>query len=184
MDLLPARFTDRRQREWRLELNYTLGKRIQDVTGLDFINAHDGKALMGVIQSDETLVQTLWLFCEEQAGAASIDETEYGRGLDGPTLEQAINALEECVLNFSRPARRAAIQAVREKAHEVEAAQAELVATKVRSPALAQAMATKMAEVSREIDRQLTTANATSGDSATSPPGSSASPPVPTRSGN
>ena len=114
MDLLPARFTDRRQREWRLELNYTLGKHIQDVTGLDFINAHDGKAPMGVIQSDETLVQTLWLFCEEQAGAASIDETEFGRGLDGPTLEQAINALEECVLNFSRPARRAAIQAVRE----------------------------------------------------------------------
>ncbi len=184
MDLLPARFTDRRQREWRLELNYTLGKRIHQVTGLDFINAHDGKALLGVIQSDETLVQTLWLFCEEQAGAASIDETEFGRGLDGPTLEQAINALEECVLNFCRPARRAAIQAVREKAHEVEAAQAELVATKVRSPALAQAMATKMAAVSREIDRQLATALATSGDSATNSPASSESIPAPTRSGS
>ena len=184
MDQLPARFTDRRQREWRLELNYTLGKHIQDVTGLDFINAHDGKALLGVIQSDETLVQVLWLFCEEQADAATVDETEFGRGLDGPTLEQAINALEECVLNFCRPARRAAIQAVREKAHEVEAAQAELVATKVRSPALAQAMATKMAEVSREIDQQLATALATSGDSATSSRASPASLPVPTRSGN
>ena len=184
MDLLPARFTDRRQREWRLELNYTLGKHIHEVTGLDFINAHDGKALLGVIQSDETLVQTLWLFCEEQADAASIDETEFGRGLDGPTLEQAINALEECVLNFCRPARRAAIQAVREKAHEVEAAQAELVATKVRSPALAQAMATKMAAVAREIDRQLATALATSGDSATNSPASSESIPAPIRSGS
>ena len=184
MELLPARFIDRRRREWRLELNYTLGKHIADVTGLDFINAHDGKALLGVMQSDETLVQVLWLFCEEQAVAANVDETEFGRGLDGLTLELAINALEECVLNFCRPARRVAIQAVREKAHEVEAAQAELVATKVRSPALAQAMATKMAEVSREIDRQLATAIATSGDSATSSLGSSASPPVPTRSGN
>ena len=72
MDLLPARFTDRRRREWRLELNYTLGKHILDVTGLDFINAHDGKALLGVIQSDEKLVQVLWLFCEEQAVAANV----------------------------------------------------------------------------------------------------------------
>jgi hypothetical protein len=184
MELLPARFTDRRQREWRIDLNYTLGKHILDVTGLDFINAHDGKALLGVIQSDETLVQVLWLFCEEQAGAASIDETEYGRGLDGPTLELAITALEEAVLNFCRPARRTAIQAVREKAHEVEAAQAELMATKVRSPALSQAMATKMAAVSRDIDQQLATALATSGDSGTSSPASSASPSARTPSGN
>ena len=174
MDLLPARFTDRRQREWRLELNYTLGKHIHEVTGLDFINAHDGKALLGVMQSDETLVQVLWLFCEEQAAATNVDEEEFGRGLDGLALELAINALEECVLNFCRPARRVAIQAVREKAHEVEAAQAELVATKVRSPALAQAMATKMAEVSREIDQQLATAIATSGAAATNSRASSA----------
>ena len=174
MELLPARFTDRRRREWRLELNYTLGKHILDVTGLDFINAHDGKALLGVMQSDEKLVQVLWLFCEEQAVAANVDETEFGRGLDGLTLELAINALEECVLNFCRPARRVAIQAVREKAHEVEAAQAELVATKVRSPALAQAMATKMAEVSREIDQQLATAIATSGAAVTNSRASSA----------
>ena len=174
MDLLPARFTDRRRREWRLELNYTLGKHILDVTGLDFINVHDGKALLGLMQSDEKLVQVLWLFCEEQAIAANVDEAEFGRGLDGLTLELAINALEECVLNFCRPARRVAIQAVREKAHEVEAAQAELVATKVRSPALAQAMATKMAEVSREIDQQLATVIATSGASATSSRASSA----------
>ena len=174
MDLLPARFIDRRRREWRLELNYTLGKHILDVTGLDFINAHDGKALLGVMQSDEKLVQVLWLFCEEQAVAANVDEAEFGRGLDGLTLELAINALEECVLNFCRPARRVAIQAVREKAHEVEAAQAELMATKVRSPALAQAMATKMAEVSREIDQQLATAIATSGAAATNSRASSA----------
>ena len=184
MDQLSARFTDRRQRTWLVELNYALGKHILNVTGLDFINAHDGKALVGVLQSDETLVQVLWLFCEEQAETAKVDETEFGRGLDGPTLEAAINALEEAVLNFCRPARRAAIQAVREKAHEVEAAQADLVATKMRSPALTQAMATKMADVSRTIDEQLATAIATSGGSATNSPASSGSNPVPTRSDN
>lgn len=164
MDQLPAQFTDRRQRVWRLELNYALGKHIQQQTGLDFINAHDGKALLGVIQSDEVLVQVLWLLCEEQAQTASVKEEEFGRGLDGPTLEAAINALEEAVLNFSRPARRLALQAVREKAHEVEAAQAQLVATKVRSPQLAEVMATKMAEVSRQIDQQLAASLSTSGD--------------------
>jgi hypothetical protein len=84
MELLPARFIDRRRREWRLELNYTLGKHIADVTGLDFINARTtARALLGVMQSDETLVQVLWLFCEEQAAATNVDEEEFGRGLDG-----------------------------------------------------------------------------------------------------
>ena len=184
MEQLPARFTDRRRREWRLELNYTLGKHILEVAGLDFMNAHDGKALLGVIQSDETLVQVLWLFCEEQASETNVDEVEFGRGLDGPTLELAITALEEAVLNFCRPARRTAIQAVREKAHELEVAQAELVATKVRSPALSQAMATKMAAVSREIDQQLATALATSGNLGTNSPASSASLPARIPSGS
>lgn len=43
MNTTPAQFTDERDRTWRIELNYTLAKRLRDVTGLDFVNYQDGK---------------------------------------------------------------------------------------------------------------------------------------------
>ncbi len=72
MNTTPAQFTDERNRTWRLELNYTLAKRLRDVTGLDFVNYQDGKALLAIHDSDEKLVQVLWLLCEPQAHAAGV----------------------------------------------------------------------------------------------------------------
>ena len=79
MNTTPAQFTDERNRTWRLELNYSLAKRLRDVTGLDFVNYQDGKALLAIHDSDEKLVQVLWLLCEPQAQAATTS------GLDSHT---------------------------------------------------------------------------------------------------
>ena len=185
METPQAQFTDQRGRAWRLELNYSLAKRLRDVTGLDFVNYQDGKALLAIHDSDEKLVQVLWLLCEAQATAASVGEEEFGTGLGGDALEQAIEALEQALINFSRPARRQAMQAIRDKAHELVAAQTELATTKIRSPQMTRWMEAKLREVSDQIDRKMDEAMpspATSGNSATNGPASSASIPAPTRS--
>lgn len=185
MDAPPVQFADQRGRTWRLELNYSLAKRLRDVTSLDFVNYQDGKALLAIHDSDEKLVQVLWLMCEVQAVAAGITEEDFGSGLGGDALEQGIEALEQALINFSRPARRQAMQAIRDKAHELVTAQTELTATKIRSPKMTQLMATKIQQVSEEIDRRMEEAAQTtsiSGNSAGNVPGSSASPQAPTRS--
>lgn len=182
MDTLAAQFTDQRGRRWLLELNYSLAKRLRDVTNLDFVNYHDGQALLAVHDSDEKLVQILWLLCESQADEAQIAEDEFGAGLGGDSLEQALEALEQALLNFSRPARRQAFAAIRDKAHEVVAAQAKLTESKIRSHQLTQLMETKIQQVSDEIDRRL--AESISGNLAMSGLVSSASTPVRSRSGN
>ena len=100
-------------------------------------------------------------------------------------MEQGIEALEQALLNFSRPAKRQAIAAIRDKAHELVAAQTNLTETKLRSPKVTEFLAAKLAEASAEIDRQIDEqmkTPATSGSSGTSGPASSASIPVPIRS--
>jgi hypothetical protein len=183
MDTPLAQFIDRNGHTWTLELNYSLAKRLRDLTSLDFVNYHDGRALLAIHDSDERLVQVLWLMCESQAKVLNIAEEEFGAALGGDALEQALGALEQALLNFSRPARRQAIQAIRDKAHEMVAAQADLTATKIRSEKVQQLMAAKIRQVSDEIDRQIEEQlQSTSGGSATSGPESSASIPAPTPS--
>lgn len=182
-----SQFVDQRGRTWRLELNYSLAKRLREATSLDFVNYQDGKALLAIHDSDEKLVQVLWLLCESQAQAASVGEEEFGVGLGGDALEQAIEALEQALINFSRPARRQAMQAIRDKAHELVAAQTDLATTKIRSPKVTQLMEAKIREVSEQIDRQIDAAMqtpSTSGNSATSGPVSSGSYPDRSRFGN
>jgi hypothetical protein len=182
-----SQFVDQRGRTWRLELNYSLAKRLREVTSLDFVNYQDGKALLAIHDSDEKLVQVLWLLCESQAQASSVGEEEFGAGLGGDALEQAIEALEQALINYSRPARRQAMQAIRDKAHELVAAQTDLATTKIRSPKVTQLMEAKIREVSEQIDRQIDAAMqtpSTSGNSATSGPVSSGSYPDHSRFGN
>ena len=182
-----ASFIDQRGRTWQLELNYSLAKRLRDVTSLDFVNYQDGQALLAIHDSDEKLVQVLWLLCEPQAVALSLVEEEFGGGLGGDALEQALEALEQALLNFSRPARRQAIAAIRDKAHELVAAQVELTQTKLRSPQVQQLMQAKLAEASAQIDRQIEEqlkTVSTSGNSAGSGQASSESIPAPIRSGS
>ena len=169
-----ASFTDSRSRAWRLELNYALAKRLRDVTGLDFVNYHDGKALLAIHESDEKLVQVLWLLCQEQARDQGIDEEEFGRGLGGDGLEQAIAALEEALVNFSRPAKRQALVAIRDKAHELVKAQQQLAETKIRSPKFQRALEKKIHSVSEEIDRRIESSLSTPGSLASSTPRSPA----------
>jgi hypothetical protein len=185
MNTTPAQFTDDRHRTWRIVLNYSLAKRLRDVTALDFVNYQDGKALLAIHDSDEKLVQVLWLLCEPQAQAAGVSEEEFGAGLGGDALEQGIEALEQALLNFSRPAKRQAIAAIRDKAHELVAAQTNLTETKLRSPKVTEFLAAKLAEASAEIDRRIDeqlTASPTSGSSGSNGPASSASIRAPTRS--
>ncbi len=163
-------FTDTREREWRLELNYALAKRLRDITGLDFVNYHDGQALLAIHESDEKLVQVLWLLCQERAIELGVDEEDFGRGLGGEALEAAITALEEALVNFSRPAKRQAIEAIREKAHELVTAQQKLATSKIRSPKFQQAMEKKLHNVSVEIDRRIEAAVSTPGKSVASTP--------------
>lgn len=163
METTPAFFIDTRGRRWHLAFDFSLAKRVREHAGLDFVNYADGKALLAIHADDEKLVQVLWLLVAEEARAVGIEEEDFGRGLGGDALEQALTALEQALLNFSRPAKRQALEAIRERAHEVVAAEAQMVQTKIRSPKFKQAIDRRIKKVADQVDQAIEKAS-TAGD--------------------
>ena len=170
MQLNMPEFTDTRGHTWPLAFDYSLARRIKKEAGLDFVNAHDGKAIEAIYRSDEKLVQVLWLLCQEQAAREQIDEEDFGRGLAGDALGSAIDALQEALVLFSRPANRPVLTQILAKAREAQAAEQELVIAKLTSEKVTELMRAKARQVSQEIDRQLDALIRTPGRSPTSGP--------------
>ena len=161
--MVSATFTDTLGRVWRLELNFSLGKRIRTATGLDLVNFHDGRALITMHEDVEKLVQVLWLLCAGQAEANGIDEESFGTGLGGDALEQAAHAIEQALVNFTRPAMRPAIQAIRTKTNKVMMQKGQLIEEKVNSAKFEMAMAKKLKITADQIDRQIEKSASTPG---------------------
>ncbi len=155
--LQPHEFHDNQQRTWRLEFTVGLAKRIRRLTSLDFVNAADGKALRAIAFDDEKLVQVLWLLCAEQCEAAGVVEEAFGMGLAGDQLGDAILALQEALVSFSRPDKRPAMQAILDRARKAQQKAVELVVQKVNSPAMDQALDREIKKAGDKIDEQLAT---------------------------
>lgn len=148
-------FTDTKSRVWHLELSIGLALAIRAKLKVDFLNLLDGKALDAVSRSDETLVNVLWLICAEQAQAAGVDEVEFAMGLGGDALGEAIEALLEALVLFTRPDNRPAIQKVLAKVREVHGRQVQLAVRKCDSPAMEQTIQAHLRKVERQTDSRL-----------------------------
>jgi hypothetical protein len=117
----PGLWRDNKDRQWLIELDYALCKRIKSETRIDLPGSMDGQAWFTLQSSIEKLVEVLWVCCEEQADQAGVDETSFGKGLGGDAIDRARAALERAWLLFCPAAQRrlaqhilAQIQATRE----------------------------------------------------------------------
>lgn len=128
-----ATFKDLGGNEWIIGFNIGNCRRLLELTRLDFANAHDGKAVSEIQADDSKMVQVLWLLVEEQAKLKGIDEDAFWQKLDGNVLEEAQNAIEEAVLGFTRPERRAALKAILDKKREAMAKAMGLAIAKVQA---------------------------------------------------
>lgn len=110
-----ASFKDVNGTVW--EVSFTIGKcrTIKSAHKIDFVNAHDAKAVTAIEESDELMVAVLWMLCEEQAQGRGMDETAFAEILNGDVLADAQYAIEEALIFFSRPERRDNLRAMFEK---------------------------------------------------------------------
>lgn len=104
-------FSDRRGRSWSIELNFGLARRIKRDHAVDFVNWQDGKAYTALLD-DEKLVAVLWCLVADQASAAAVDEEAFAQGLCGDVLAEALEAITEAVVVFTRPDRRELVREV------------------------------------------------------------------------
>lgn len=169
-------FTDSKNRSWRIELNGGLARRLKQEEQLDFFNAWDGKAFAALAQSEEKLIDALWLCCEEQAQAKQIDTAAFACGFaSGDVFQQAIDALIEAVVLFTPPAKRPAVEAARAKTREALAEGIDAVTTKLNGIKGQELIAAARRQVETTFDQALD--RLTASGCSTSSPASSASTP-------
>jgi len=107
-------FTDGNGTQWIISLTVGSAKRAAAESGADFFNltvlSADGTIRLPLAdtlrENPAVLVKVLYSLCREQAGKNGMTEEEFANLFDGGTLEKAMNALMDEILNFSLPAKR------------------------------------------------------------------------------
>lgn len=107
-------FNDKTGRKWNLELTVGSAKYVKASCGVDLINiiSFDEKnqtehsTLEMLVNDPCLLVSVLFCLCEKQAKESDIDGDAYAELFSGETIEKAIDALVEEIINFSPPMRR------------------------------------------------------------------------------
>jgi hypothetical protein len=104
-----ARFTDRKGREWFLELDYAKARKIKTELRVDLGNLVDfANTWARLLGDDEKLIAVVWAAIGDAAGETTFDEFE--ASLDGEAVEAAKDALEAAVFFFTRPSKRGLIR--------------------------------------------------------------------------
>ena len=114
-------FKDSTGREWRVEVNVTAVKRVRDLLGVDLLTAGDGKLFQELARDPVLLTDVVYALCKPQADKANVTDEEYGRGMGGEAIDNAVCALMPELVNFFPNPRRAILQKALDKFHKLEA---------------------------------------------------------------
>lgn len=128
-----AKFKDSVGRDWVLALDvHTIGL-VDAKTSVRVDRLFDNElAILTDLAKDPVkLVGVLWVIVEEQAAKPGITPEQFGRGLAGDSLEDALDALVEAVTDFSPRRQRKLLRALTAKSTEVAEAQTTLGLTQI-----------------------------------------------------
>ena len=140
------RFTDNAGRTWVVGITVDSIKRVRALTGLDLLQAIDGKMLETLLADPIKLCDCLYACCKPQADEASISDEDFGRAMAGDALEQGTTALLEDLVDFFPQRRRDLLRGALAKLREVEAKALDLAAKRLHSPETAQRLEAMLAE--------------------------------------
>lgn len=105
-----AEFVDVNGKKYSLVLDGPLVEKIHLALNLD-ISSEDGTGLIRCCQSGALIVRACYILCEEQLGGMSPEA--FGKAMaSGDVIERAEKAMQEAVVFFTRPRRRATLTSV------------------------------------------------------------------------
>lgn len=102
-----AKFSDCLGREWSIRITLGMLPKLREA-GFDVNAVAKNPAQLSVLSDPETLGKVAWTLCEKQAIAANVDPEQFADGFDGPTIQDAVQAILESILDFSQPRQTAA----------------------------------------------------------------------------
>lgn len=100
------KFNDTPGREWIIKITFGELRRIRDELSFDLTKILDGGEESQRITDPILLVDIIYLLIEAKANERSVTPEDFGRSLDGETLEKATEAMTGALIDFFPPARR------------------------------------------------------------------------------
>ena len=96
------KFKDMEGREWMVNLNVTVLKRIRSDLDFDPLDIDGGKALEKMMFDPVLLCNVLFLVCEKQAIDKGVTDEQFGESLGGDSIDDATKAYCEALADFTR----------------------------------------------------------------------------------
>ena len=160
-------FKDNAGRQWSVEINVAVLKRVRGLTGTDLMQVIEGTLIEKLIRDPVLLCDVVYAICKPEADARTpaVSDEEFGMAMAGDAIEAATTVvLEELVSFCPSPRDRANLGRVLQATTKVMERARDLVEKKLDS-----------GELDRLADRLLATAGGSSGsapESSASTPGS------------
>ena len=97
-----AAFKDMNGKEWFVSINVSAVKVVLERTGYNLMRVLGTDAVTKLSQDLISVVDILYILCQEQAEKAGITDEDFGKALGGFSLGHAVNAFLEALVNFSQ----------------------------------------------------------------------------------
>lgn len=106
--LIMKSFTDAKGNTWTIEVNVTTLQRVKGLTGVDLTKLIDakGETFSKVVEDVFIMFDVLTALVRPQLDAQGITTEQFGESLDETSLEDAVHALIEAVIDFFREGKR------------------------------------------------------------------------------
>lgn len=125
-------FKDAKGRDWQIEITVNVIKKVRATLDIDLTEV-DG-AVYRRLDDPVTLVDLLWLICEEEAQGRNLTDEDFGCGLVGDPIEDATNALLDAIADFFPGRKRSLIQAMLKNAATLQDKAAAMAMAKIMDP--------------------------------------------------
>lgn len=132
-----ATFVDLKNRTWNIVVTVGTVKRVRDLLGVDLLGiVSDAKALEGLINDPETLVNLVYACLKPDLDAVGVSDLEFGESMAGDVLDAATSAFLDALTNFFPKAKRGVLQAAFRKLEQLQAIATTEAMAQIESPDL------------------------------------------------
>jgi len=151
-------FKDVEGRAWNLDLTIGDVKRVRSLTGVDLLDAREGKILSELANDPCVTVDILYAIVKPEADSRGMTDEQFGQSLDGDSLRQAVDALVAALIDFFlrfQPPVGHVLKALWGKIESAAERGGELVRQRMEGPEVDAMIERELVKATRAIDRAL-----------------------------